>query len=164
MRRILALLIAGCGVVALAPPAGGSSEQQLVAGTGQRLSLAGVPLTIHVNAQSGPAGEDARGTFWTTADTADLGTVVLRGRITCLTVEGNRAAARGIVEESTAPLNPVGSAFQIQVTDNGSPGMFNDTNINFFGFEPGETGCPIIPFAEPPIEDGNFVVKDASTG
>jgi hypothetical protein len=78
----------------------------------------------------------------------------------CLTVVGNRAAARAIVEDSTAPENPVGSHFQIQVTDNGSPGALNDSNINFFGFTPEETGCALIEFPEVPITGGNFVVHD----
>jgi hypothetical protein len=162
MRRLLVVLVAGCSVGAFAPIAGGVPDQDRVAGTGQRVGLNGQPLTIHLNAQSGPAGEGARGTFWVMADTADLGRVTLRGRVTCLTVDGNKAAARGTVEQSTAPAAPVGTVFQIQVTDNGSPGMNADTNVNFSGFDPGEVGCPIIPFAEPTITQGNFVVEDAT--
>ncbi len=148
-------------ILALAPGAAGADKQDQVNGAGQRLNLAGVAIQFQVNARSGPAGEDARGSYWVRRET-DLGTTGHRGRVICVTVVGNRAAARAIVEESTTPENPVGSQFQIQVTDNGSPGKLKDTNINFFGFDPEETGCPIIPFPEVPITAGNFVVHDAT--
>lgn len=139
----------------------GKGGNDRVMGTGHRLNLAGQPTRVHVNAKSGPAGENASGDFWVSVETADLGTVSLRGRIHCLTVDGNHAAARGTVERSTAPPVPVGTDYQIQVTDNKSSG-FPDTNINFFGFDPGDTDCPIIPFDEVPLTNGNFVVHDRS--
>lgn len=158
MKTVFALAI---GILALAPGAAGAGDQDRVAGTGQRLNLAGQAVLIHVNARSGQEGEHASGTYFVHRETA-LGTVSHRGRVTCVTVIGNRAAVRAIVEESSAPENPVGSQFQIQITDNGSPGQLNDTNINFFGFDPGDTGCPIIEFPEEPITAGNFVVHDAT--
>jgi hypothetical protein len=130
-----------------------------VVGTGKRLTLDGQPIAVHVDAQRSPR-EGATGEFWTSTETAN-GTLTIRGRVTCLTVVGNRAAARGPVEESTNPQNPVGSQFQIQVTDNGPGSTTPDTEINFFGFSPEDTGCPILPFGEPPITQGNFVVSDA---
>jgi hypothetical protein len=139
--------------------ASGVPGQDSVVGTGERIALGGMPVTVHVNATSGPAGEDARGTFWVMRGAPPE--TRFRGRITCLAVEGNRAAARGIVEESTAPTNPVGSEFQIQITDNGPPGSAADTNINLFGFAPGE-GCPdFFAFSEIPLDNGNFEVTDS---
>jgi hypothetical protein len=126
-------------------------------GTGNRLNLGGEPIEVHIDAQRNPIA-GATGQFWTTTATAS-GTVRVRGTVTCLTVVGNRAAARGPVEESTNPQNPVGSQLQIQVTDSGAGNP--DTQINFFGFAPDDTGCPILPFGEPPITRGNFVVHDA---
>ena len=160
MIRIALTALAAGGALILTSAAGGVTGPDVVAGTGQRVGTNGQPLTIHVDAQSGPTGLDPSGTFWVIADTADLGRVMLSGPVTCLTVEGNRAAARGTVTASTAPATPVGTVFQIQMTDNGSPGAHADTNINLSGFEPGETGCPIVPFSEPPITQGNFVVED----
>lgn len=160
MIRIALTALAAAGALVLTSAAGGVTGPDVVAGTGQRVGTNGQPLTIHVNAQSGPTGLGATGEFSVMADTPDLGRVILRGPVTCLTVEGNRAAARGTVTESTAPAAPVGTVFQIQVTDNGSAGTLADTNINFSGFEPGETGCAIIPFSEAPITQGNFVVED----
>jgi hypothetical protein len=164
MRPLLVVLATGLGLVAFASAAGGVPDQNLVAGTGQRLNLAGNSIQVHVNAQRGPAGADARGQYWVIREVAGLGTFVHRGRVTCLTVAGNRAAARGPVEESNDPAFPVGSDFQVQVTDNGSPGKLTDTNINIFPpFPPGgETGCPIFPVGEVPITQGNFVVHDAT--
>jgi hypothetical protein len=157
--RIVLTALAGVGALILTSAAGGVTGPDVVSGTGQRVGTNGQPLTIHVDAQSGTAGQGVTGDFWVMADTA-LGRVTLRGPVTCLTVEGNRAAARGTITESTAPDAPVGTIFQIQVTDNGSPGPLADTNINFSGFGPEETGCAIIPFSERSITQGNFVVED----
>ena len=130
-------------------------------GTGERLNLAGQPIKVHVNAKSGPNGEDAHGTFQVIVETAELGPVSFRGQIHCLTVSGDRAAARGTIERSTSPPNPVGGDYQIQVTDNKSSNS-PDTNINLFGFGPGDVGCPLIEIQEVPITGGNFKVHDAT--
>jgi len=153
----VAIGAAGAGVSAAADEYTGKPDSLL--GSGQRLNLAGQPVRINVSAISGPNGEDARGTFQVFVETEDLGTVSFRGKIHCLTVEGNRAAARGTAEKSTSPLIPVGSDYQIQVTDN-KTSESPDTNLNFFGFGPGDVGCPIIPFDEVPITKGNFTVHD----
>jgi hypothetical protein len=170
-RACLAALLVTAALAALAALARDSSSAvvssaaygyeyepgvDLVAGTGKRLNLGGFSIEVHVDAQSGSAGQNAHGRFWVSTETP-AGTLVVRGRVNCLTVAGNRAAARGTVEESSNPQNPVGSDLQVQVTDNGK---LADTNINFFGFGPGDTGCPIIPFAERPITQGNFFVHD----
>ena len=110
-------------------------------------------------AESGANGEAASGRYTLTRETAG-GAVSQRGTVSCLTVEGNRANARAIVEESTAPDIPVGSGFGIAITDNGTA----DTNLNYFGFDPArepECGIFSVP-AEVPIDQGNFVVSDAA--
>ena len=149
------------GIMALLPGVAGAGDEDSVAGTGQRLNLAGQAVLFHVNARGGPGGEDASGSYFVRRET-DLGTVSHRGRVICVTVSGNRAAVRAIVEESTTPDIAVGSLFQIQVTDNGSPGQLNDTNINLFALDPQDTGCPIVSFPEVPITEGNFIVHDAT--
>ena len=50
--------------------------------------------------------------------------------------------------------------YQIQVTDNKASNL-PDTNINLFGFGPGDVGCPVIEVDEVPITAGNFKVRDA---
>jgi hypothetical protein len=153
----VAIGAAGAGVPAPADQYGGRHDS--LQGSATRLSLAGEPSRVNVSAFSGPNGENAHGTFQVIVQTADLGPVMFRGKVDCLTVEGNRAAARGTVERSTAPPIVVGTDYQIQVTDNKASGT-PDTNINFYGFEPGDAGCPIIPFDEVPITSGNFRVHD----
>jgi hypothetical protein len=143
------------------PPADEYGAVDRLFGTGDRLNLAGQPIKIQVNAKSGPNGEDAHGTFQVIVETAELGPVSFRGQIHCLIVTGDRAAARGTIERSTSPPNPVGGDYQIQVTDNKSS-KSPDTNVNFFGFGPGDVGCPIIEFQEVPITGGNFKVHDAT--
>jgi hypothetical protein len=160
MRRRLGGLILGLvvivGVTSVA--AGAASKKDMLVGAGKRLNLAGQAVHLQVNAQSGANGEEAGGYYSITRETAS-GTQSHRGTVYCLTVSGNRANAQAVVEESTAPDIPVGSGFGIQVTDNGA----EDTNLGFFGFEPGTFECSI--FSDPPevpIAQGNFVVLDAT--
>ena len=153
----VAIGAAGAGVNAAAHQYAGKPDR--LTGSGERLSLAGQRTRVDVSAISDSNGGNAHGTFKVFVETVDLGTVSFRGKVHCLTVEGNRAAALGTVEKSTAPPVPVGSLYQVQATDNRSSGS-PDTNINFFGFEPGTTECPIIPFDEIPITKGNFTVHD----
>lgn len=151
----VAIGAAGAGVASTAADQYGGGSDGL-RGTGTRLSLAGELLYVNVSATSGPGGEDAHGTFRISVETASFGSVSFRGEIHCLTVEGNRAAARGTVTKSTAI--PVGTEFQIQVTDNKASGT-PDTNI-IVQVGPGDVGCPIIPADEIPITSGNFKVHD----
>ncbi len=158
--------VAAGAVAALLVPAaatGHGDGVSLVAGTGERLRFGGPgSLTVHINAQRDSSG-DARGHFWTELVLANS-TFELRGRVTCLTIAGNRAMARGTVERSNQPERPVGSEMLLQFADNGEPGQGRDGQINFIA-GPGEelpAGCPIIPFAEPVIVSGNYTVHDAA--
>ena len=140
--------------------ASGVPNQDSVSGTTERMTLASHASTTHVNATSGPRGEDAQGKFWNTVDRG-AGEVTSSGDVTCLSVDGNRAAVRGTIDESTDPLLAVGSEVQIQLTDNGSPGVGADSSILLTGFGPQE-GCPaFFDLSEVTIIDGNFTVKDS---
>jgi hypothetical protein len=146
----------------LSTAASGVANRDSATGTIERLTLAGLPNTVHVNASSGAQGEDARGMFWQTVERPGLGEVKIRGRVSCLAVDGNRAAVRGTVDESTDPFFAVGSEVQIQIEDNGSPGAGADKTITLAGLLSGE-GCPEF-FEDAPIVtilDGNFVVNDS---
>ena len=159
-RALLAALAAA--VVAL--PAAATAENgavALVSGTGERLRF-GEPgsLTVHINAQREADGE-ARGHFWTEV-VRPGGTFETRGRITCLTVVGNKAAARGTIEKTNDPVTPVDSEMLLQFTDNGEPGHARDSQVNFIGITPTDpVGCPVIPVVEPVIVRGNYKVHDA---
>jgi hypothetical protein len=53
-----------------------------------------------------------------------LGELSFGSHVTCLAVHGNRAGSHtGTVAVSTDPDIAVGSEFQIEMTDNGSPGL-----------------------------------------
>ena len=162
MYRWLLALAAAAVLLLPAAAIGEGNGVSLVAETGERLRF-GAPgsLTVHINAQRDSSG-DARGHFWTEFVFPE-GTFELRGRVTCLTVAGNRAMARGTIEQSNQPGRPVGSEMLLQFADNGEPGAGRDGQINLIA-GPGEelpAGCPIIPFAEPMVVRGNYTVHDA---
>jgi hypothetical protein len=162
MVRIGVIALALVAGLSVSTAASGVPDQDSAVGTIERITRAGFPTTVHVNATSGSQGEDARGTFWTIIEHPALGELSFRGHVTCLAVDGNKAAVRGTVDGSTDPDISVGSEFQIEMTDNGSPGAGSDTTIGYFGFLPGE-GCPdsfgVVP--EVTVVDGNFSVNDS---
>lgn len=162
MVRIGVTAVALVAALSVSTAASGGPDQDSAVGTIERVTRAGFPTTVHVNATSGSQGENARGAFWTIIEHPDLGELSFRGHVTCLAVDGNRAAVRATVDVSTDPDVAVGSEFQIEMTDNGSPGTGSDTTIGYFGFLPGE-GCPdsfrLVP--EITVTDGNFTVNDS---
>ncbi len=128
---VVALVAAALSMTAVAS---GVPNEDSVAGQIQRLSASGDPLTVRVNAKSGPQGEDAQGMFRQTRFSSFLGfEVQISGHVTCLAVNGNRAAVKGTVDQGDDPLFPVGSEVQFEITDNGSPGAGADTNSTDFG-------------------------------
>ena len=161
MLRITVAAFAFVAALSMATSATGGSSRDRAVGTIERLTLLGFPNTVHVNATSGPNGEGARGMFWQTIQHPDLGEVTIRGDVTCLAVKGNKASVLASIDESTDPRVPVGSLFQTEITDNGSPGAGADTTVGVFGFQSGE-GCPDDFEAAPQVTilDGNFTVAD----
>lgn len=136
------------------------TEPDSVRGSGVRPTAGGgprPPVTIEVDAISGPHGDDPTGTFWTKYPSLEL-----RGRVVCLTVSGNRASAGGIVEQTSSPAtNPVGSTVHLGITDNGEPGAGRDLEVTYLQMQAAEI-CP-VPLQETPeilLIDGNFVVHD----
>src|SRR5688572_666896 len=114
MKRLLAaLFLALVASLALAVNAasathsnGQGPKQDLAAGTGQTDSF-GIEIKVHVNAQSGPSGEDPRGHFSYQA-VDPFSDFAISGRVTCLNVAGNLAAVGGVVERSNEPGFPAG--------------------------------------------------------
>ncbi len=162
-----AAVMVAVGAVLVVASAGAAGADRggvdVLAGSWQRPSLSGgFDLHTHVDAQSAPSGEDARGHFWSSAQRGEISTL-FRGRVTCLNVVGNKAVAGGVVEESNDPIAFAGSFALFQVTDNGSPGAEGDTAINFLQATPEEArACPFFVFDEIPILQGNILVKDAT--
>jgi Domain of unknown function DUF11 len=115
------------------------------------------PVTIEVDAISGPDGDDPAGTFWTKYPGLEL-----RGRVACLGVNGNRASIGGVVEETSSPAtNPVGSTIHFGITDNGAPGAGRDLEVTYLQLRDASS-CP-VPLQDIPeitLIDGDFVVHD----
>lgn len=130
-----------------------------VRGGGSRPAFGGIGTVVtEVDAQSGPRGELAEGTFTL------AGNLVAQGRVICLTVSGNRATVRGIVEASPDPRSPPGTGVALLITDNGEPGAGRDTNLNLIQVEDARS-CPLdwpeVTAPQIPLSDGDFVVQDA---
>jgi hypothetical protein len=168
---------------------GGPNKDLVVGSTNETLRLTesdtGILVTIniqvHVNAQSGPAGENARGHFVVRFERnggsrpIEIDEIDATGKITCLAVRENR----------TLLLGPVGRNkgedslrfFALFVDDNGEGKEPNDKAlVAFFPGDPGpdpfdEELCrrapdilddPLGPKPGLVIKKGNFTVHDAT--
>jgi hypothetical protein len=123
---------------------------------------AGYPtVTTEIDAKADPTTRTVTGTFsiqYAAISASPARGSDLRGRVVCLSVEGNKAMAGGVVESSNSTTYPVGSAVRIALTDNGDPGAgVRDTSTAFLG---GEPTCALEAVPELPLIDGNFVVHD----
>jgi hypothetical protein len=175
MKRLV-LLVAFLAAVAVttelayAKPGGGDGPKHDAAhGTAHStitISTGDVDFDVHVNATSGPLGEDARGHFFfrRSGGGPTIPEFDLRGRVTCLTVVANRATVGGIIEKSRQPTAQEGQGFTIIVEDNGSPGgdpVTPDRWTASLGPTP-PVVCPPPPTTGLiPVEQGNFVVQEA---
>jgi hypothetical protein len=161
MKRFRLLLAAATLAVAATPgiavathSSGDDPNHDQVDGTGRL----GAPFftQVHVNATSGPSGEDAQGQYYIDKDVFGRD---FRGRVTCLTVIGNLAVVGAVIERSDfSTLFPVGYFVRIVVHDLGEPGDVD--GINFSEANPLPVSC-VFPFATLPMQQGNFIVHDA---
>ena len=181
MKRILlALALALLASISLSVSVANASHnngrgpnKDMLVGTGKRV-LGSTTEYIHINAQSGPAGENPRGHFtWRTNHSA-FGEADLMGEVTCLLVRDNRAVVLGVGERNKVDnLNVFGL---IWIDDNGEGNEPNDTLAYVFigrlvPFDPGDTPpCRQLMNSSPPVFDvhpsavfahGNFIVHDA---
>ncbi|MDQ3766569.1 MAG: hypothetical protein M3346_04395 [Actinomycetota bacterium] len=107
---------------------------------------------IHINAVSGPSGEEARGGFF-----YRQGPVEFRGEVTCLRTIANRAVAGGRIETSNVPALE-GRGFLQHVEDNGEPGLTDRSRTEFLPVPPPECPLPISALFQ--RTQGNYVVHD----
>lgn len=120
---------------------------------------------FHVNARSGPSGEDATGHFYVERKNPASGPAFdFRGEVTCLRVDGNRAVVGGRVTQTKGdfPANPAeGSGFLIRIVDNGEPG---DADLVSAVPVPGGGVPDVCPDQTTTnrTQRGNFVVHDAT--
>jgi hypothetical protein len=137
---------------------GQGPQMDLAAGTGQ-LDAAGLALKAHVNAMSGPSGENPQGDFYLEAAISSFPTPFhVRGGVTCLNVVGNRATVGGVIERSDHPAFPEGSGIFLFIRD-------DDEGVGD-GIAAGQNAAPpqTCQFLEPglPNTQGNFIVHDAT--
>ena len=141
------------------------TEPDSVRGSGRRLLFGTTgpehTILVEVDAISGPQGEDPAGTWLTRNPVTAPAAGELRGRVVCVSVQGNRATVAGIIEQSTNPEYPPGTGVLLAFTDNGEPGAGRDTQISYYNQD--TASCPVghHGFAEPALVDGNYVVADA---
>jgi hypothetical protein len=154
---------------------GGGPKKNLVSGTGKDSTPNGTDFHLHVNAQSGPEGENSRGHF-VLRSVGPVLNIDATGEVVCLGVRGNRAALVGIVERNKRALSHPVKIVLIWVEDNGEgkgkTDKFSFTAYSFPGPPPpppddelcrrvgeGLLNFP-LPGPEGGIKQGNFIVHD----
>jgi hypothetical protein len=161
MKRFLFVLATATAAAAVTPgfavathSTGTEPNHDQVDGTGRL----GAPFftQVHVNATSGPLGEDAQGEYYVDKDLFGRD---FRGQVTCLNVFGNLAVVGALIERSDSPtLFPVGWFVTIVVEDMGEPA--DGDGVNFGPAQPFPVSC-VFPFGPLVMEQGNFIVHDA---
>ena len=170
MKRILwatatslVLLVATPGGAGANHSQGEGPSKDLVAGTGK---IDQFGTFVHVNAQASPNGTGANGSFFVRQTFFRL-PLDFSGKVTCLIVNGNQAIIGGEVTKNS-PVEPggvlpnpaPGSGVLIDVRDNGDAGTPDTMNFTFRPAPP--TVCPPLSSHQFTIDQGNFVVHDAS--
>src|SRR5688572_9680691 len=171
--RKLTVLITGTVMLAMLAGVAGAThspgkgpKQDLAAGTlhATVVDAAGVQtadIQLHINAKSGPLGEDAQGQMWIRVVTATQD-IELRARVTCLNVVGNLATAAGLIERGGEAF-PGMQTLVISVQDFGEPGGSGATPDTFNAqtlMGPPPATCPVQPTLLP-ATGGNVIVHDA---
>jgi hypothetical protein len=160
----LLALLAVAGLAAANHSGGKGPARDRVAGTG----AVDTPVTpfgpifvkLHVNAKSGPSGENPRGKIVFRGNPPPFGAVDVHGKITCMNVTGNQAVVGFVVTKSRAGF-PVGTHGEFSILDAGEPGAGGDR----FEGRPVAGGGPstCAPFfPRQVITQGNFIVHDAT--
>lgn len=153
---LLTSLVIGAGVANATHSNGKGPEQDLVSGTGQ-FEDETTDQQIHVNAKSGPEGQDARGSILEKTTTA-IEEISYKAKVTCLSVSGNKAVIGGeIVKSKTGETGFV----VVYVEDDGEPGKGSDRVERVFSAT-APTCEEEFPAAKT-ITKGNYIVHDATT-
>ena len=186
-RRLTAV---GLGLVSLAAlpvmadashSGGKGTKQDLATGTAHRFASGPPSLPegvesrtiMHVNARSVPDGDErARGRFFVKREAStpvpsrpDLD---FSGRVTCMSVEGNRAVVGGVITHDKLglvhPLSPLEGRGYLGVyidNDQVSGGLADRSNSFPLATPPGRN-CPEFTDPTGEFQTGNFIVHDAS--
>ena len=153
----VAVLLVSAGIASATHSEGTGPAMDLVVGTGE-IQTPPIVVKLHVNATSGPAGENPTGHAHFAGNPPPIGALEFQARVTCLNVVGNRATVGLVITHSMEGPIPEGFGGLFSVTDGGdlSPDAFE--------------GFPVFPppvFCPPPlggrqISEGNFIVHDAT--
>jgi hypothetical protein len=169
MRLVTSVTIALVGLLAVvgsaaATHSGGQGPgRDLVAGTGA-VETGPIFVKLHVNAMSGPLGEDPRGHLTFRGNPPPFGAVDIQGRITCLNVFGNQTTVGFVVTKSRAGF-PVGTFGEFSIVDSGEPGTLDrfEGRPTLGALPPGSAPSTCAPFdARQTMTQGNFIVHDAT--
>jgi hypothetical protein len=159
----LALLAVTAAPATATHSAGVGPTRDFVYGTGSIFvflpPFGAFDVQLHVNASADSPTTGARGRFWTELE-GGL-TVDLRGRVTCLNVEGHHATLSGVIERSSIGFPPVGGGILAFGVDNGEGA--NSGGDSVLGIPIGSPlrSCPPAVSDGVLIEGGNFVAHDA---
>jgi hypothetical protein len=164
MKKLLAALtlallvsvVIGVGVASATHSNGAGPKQDLVSGTSHFEDL-GFDSQLHVNATSGPTGEDPRGHFVYRQSFLGITHEDISGTVTCVTVNGNVAGVGGEVTKSKNLFVPEGRGVVISVEDRGH-GEEDAASVFFTLATP--TECPFLGTVD--FQKGNFIVHDAT--
>lgn len=160
---LLALAVSPVMAVATHGEGQGSAKKDFAVGTGhfQGAGPAGpTDVTMHVNAKSGPAGQNAKGRFFVHRELPSK--LDLHGTVTCLKVVGNQAVIGGRIDRSkiSDPLFPEGGGIVIQVDDTDEGTTITDRMHGGPSASPPATCPDPIAAARLRVQQGNFVVHD----
>ena len=165
-RTLLTLALAGLALTALALTAPGAYAQQSDVARGTAVRTSGPETaTYEIEASSGPIGESAAGLI-TRTFVGPGGNSTVVADVTCLAVDGNRAALIGRVRPEES-VNVGYQAILIRIYD-GTPALQPDavaTGVDpQFGSEITFTECAAFldPFPTQPITAGDFEVVDGA--
>jgi len=163
----LAIAVAGCAFAA-APAAGTHNAGtgpggDFVYGTGSIFvflpPFGAFDVRLHVNAWVDDTGA-ARGRFWTELEGAL--TVDLRGKVTCLNVDGHHATVSGRINRSSIGFPPVGSGILAFGVDRGEGSKGGGDSVLGIPIGAPLQNCPPVVSDGVLIEGGNFVAHDAA--
>ena len=160
---LLALAVSPVVAIATHGEGQGSWKKDFASGTGHFEGsgpLGPTDVTMHVNAKSGPAGENATGRFFVHRELPSK--LDLHGKVTCLKVIGNQAVIGGRIERSKVadPQFPEGGGIVIQVDDTGEGTAISDRMHGGPTSSPPAVCPDPLPSGRLPVQQGNFVVHD----
>lgn len=182
MKRT-ALALAAIGALGAALPgtstgshseAGGANRDFAVGAAKNAFFQLGGPNHLMVSAHSDPAAVDPKGHVRAKGDIDGPGPLepfAFEGEVTCVRVEGNRAAIKYRFKHAEGSAEPLeGGGVQVFVEDNGPP---NDEIPDRNTFDPPQpagvfdtnaTACddPRLRQDYDPVESGNYTVHDAA--